>query len=146
MIIRSMTKRKGFVLYESVLMLLVTIMTLGILQQSLQILKSVQRTTFREQIRWHITQEKLQSLVSASTIARWDDGKIILKNKFIKDTKIIERYRSSTLQIRTAAKGGREPIMTNLNKIEIEKIRNLVIITTENKAGQISKMCLVSDD
>ena len=36
-------------------------------------------------------------------------------------------------------------MMTNLNDINIEKKDKLVIITTENKAGQTSQMCLIND-
>lgn len=131
-------------MYEAVLSLLITIMTLGILQQSLQLLKIIQKTSFRDQLRWHITQEKLQEVLGKAEIVEINAGKIIYKNKNMRKM-TIDRYNFRTLRITTADKGGHEPIMTNLNKINIEKIQNLVIITTENKAGQKSQMCIIND-
>ncbi|WP_162261219.1 ComGF family competence protein [Companilactobacillus kimchiensis] len=133
-------------MYEAVVALIVTIMTLGILQQSLQILKRVQNTSFREQVRWHITQEKLQSLLDENKVIDVNDQQILYLNLQTNKKWMIEKYGpivgDKMLRITTAADGGHEPILTNLQKINIEKFRNLVIITTVNKAGQKSEMCL----
>jgi len=145
MFIRCNSKRDGFILYESIVALMITIMTLGILQQSLQILRTIQQTTFRDQLRWHVTQEKLQELLGKSEIKRIDEGRIIFFDKSAQKTRIIEKYNYDTLRISEATEDVSEPIITNLSKINIEKIQNLVIITTVNKAGQKSEMYLTND-
>lgn len=145
MFIKLKNKHSGFVLYEAVVALMITIMTLGILQQSLQILHRVQQTTFRDQLRWHVTQEKLQELLLRSTLWKVDDDKIIYQNKG-EDRMVLDSYdKGRILRKTTATQGGYEPMMTNVQKLRIEKIENLVIITTENKAGQTSQMCLIND-
>lgn len=148
MFIKSQNKRPGFVLYEAVVALMITIMTLGILQQSLQILHRVQQTTFRDQLRWHITQEKLQELLGRSKLWRVDEDIIIYQNGSKEDRMVLDVYNSNggkVLRKTTATQGGYEPMMTNLKTINIEKKDKLVIITTENKAGQTSQMCLIND-
>lgn len=144
MFIKLKNKHRGFILYETVVALIITIMTLGILQQSLQILHSVQKTSFRDQVRWHITQEKLQDLLGPRKLKKVLDDKIYYFNDEDK-TMVLETYQSRMLRITTATEGGHLPVMTNIQKINIEKIENLVIITTENKAGQKSQMCIIND-
>ncbi|MQS98115.1 ComGF family competence protein [Companilactobacillus halodurans] len=143
------SKRDGFVLYEAVLSLMITIMTLGILQQSLQLLKTIQRVSFRDPLRWHISYEKLDSILSQNELVEIDNNKIIYKNKNDKNLKwVVEKYGSNILRLTAAVKGGHEPIFTNLDTdhpVTIEKIQNLVIITTVNKAGQKSQMCFIND-
>ncbi|WP_338216623.1 ComGF family competence protein [Companilactobacillus muriivasis] len=147
MFIKLKNKRSGFVLYEAVVSLMITIMTLGILQQSLQILHNVQKTTFRDQLRWHITQEKLQELLGKSQITGVFGNRLFYKdeNDKTKAIKMFGNYGRAILAIENADNGGYEPMMTNLNDINIEKKDKLVIITTENKAGQTSQMCLIND-
>jgi len=145
MFIRCNSRRKGFVLYEAIVALMVTVMTLGILQQSLQILKIVQQTSFRDQLRWHVTQEKLQELLKHNKIRRMDDKRIVFFDEATQKTRVIERYGGDTLRIVDAVEETSEPIITNLKQINIEKIQNLVIITTVNKAGQKSEMYLTND-
>lgn len=145
MFIRCNFKRKGFVLYEAIVALMIAVMTLGILQQSLQILKIVQQTSFRDQLRWHVTQEKLQELLNHNKIKRMDDKQIIFFDEATQKTRVIERYNGDMLRIVDAVGGTSEPIITNLKQINIEKIQNLVIITTVNKAGQKSEMYLTND-
>ncbi len=144
MFIKLKNNHSGFVLYESVIALLVTVLTLGVLQQSLQILHSVQKTSFREQLRWHITQEKLQDILGDSELRRVDDDRIIYKRENI--IMVIEAYdHYRILRKRKADVNGQTTILTNLTSINIEKIQNLVIITAENKAGQKSQMCIIND-
>lgn len=149
MFIKSNLPRKGFTLYETIIALMVTVMTLGILQQSLQILKIVQKTDFRDQVRWHITQEKLQNTLQDNKIVDLEKHRIVYLEKESEKKKAIEKYLTENgliLRITSTTRGGHEPIMTNLRKINIEKNGNLVIITTENKASQSSTMCLVYDE
>ena len=147
MSIKSKNEHQGFVLYEAILALLITVLTLGVLQQSLQILKAVQKTSFRDQLRWHITQEKLQDTFNNAQIISFESDKIVYFDKTKNQAMVLEKYGEEgnyILRLRTAGKGGHIPIITNLNKIHVEKIRELVIITTENKAGQISEMYLTN--
>ncbi|WP_166806664.1 ComGF family competence protein [Companilactobacillus zhachilii] len=123
---------------------MIAIMTLGALQESIQLLKTIQKTSFRDQVRWHITQEKLQDVLGKAQIIKLDEDIIIYQNDPNKRM-VLEAYGGRMLRIKTADNKGHEPIMTNLNKINIEKIQNLVIITTENKAGQKSQMCIIND-
>lgn len=51
MFIKLNQPHRGFTLYETIIALMVTILTLGVLQQSLQILKIIQQTDFQEQVR-----------------------------------------------------------------------------------------------
>lgn len=148
MSIKWKSKHSGFTLYESVIALMITVMTLGVLQQSLQILKTVQNTTFRDQLRWHITQEKLQTILKDNQIKLVTDDKVVYFDRQKKKSMVIEKYpagRLFMLRLTTSTNGGHEPIMMNLNKISIEKNRNLVIITTENHLGQKSEMYLSND-
>jgi len=138
------SRHSGFVLYEAIVALMISIMTLGILQQSLQILHNVQNTSFREQVRWHITQERLQELLSKNKVTRVYEDKIYYINEESK-TMVIDRYNFKMIRIQSADHGGHEPIMTGIQKINFEKFDNLVIITTENKAGQKSQMCIIVD-
>lgn len=145
MFMKLKNNHSGFVLYETVVSLLVAVLTLGILQQSLQILHSIQQTTFRDQLRWHVTQEKLQEILSHSELIKVSDNQFVYERE-ANERMVIGGYANNTiLRKTTATRGGYEPIMTNLNKINIEKIQNLVIITTENKAGQKSQMCIIND-
>jgi len=150
MFIKLNSKRHdGFLLYESVISLMVTIMTLGILQQSLQLMKIIQNTSYRDQLRWHITNEKLQDTIEHVNLRRVSDDKIIFNKKNQESVYVIESYgpiKNKLLRITTATAGGHEPIITNLNKIRIEKNRNLVIITTVNKADEKSVMYLTNDE
>lgn len=149
MFIKSNQPRRGFILYETIIALMVTIMTLGILQQSLQILKIVQQTDFQEQVRWHITQEKLQETLQNSKSIDLKNQRIVYLKNDEQDKRVIEKYWAKgilMLHATTVSNGGHEPIMTDLQKINIEKNGNLVIITTENKAQQKSTMCLVYDE
>lgn len=153
MSIKLKKKRPAFMLYETILSLMITVMTLGILQQSLQILQVIQRTSFRDQLRWHVTNEMLQDLLGNHEIFKVEEKQIIYfapeKSKEHKpDYKMmIEEYKNNSLKMLriTSDVGGHEPIMMNLNKIKIEKIENLVIITTENKVQQTSMMCIVNE-
>lgn len=144
MLIKLKNRHQGFVLYEAVVSLMITVMTLGILQQSLQILHVVQNTSFRDQLRWHITQEKLQDLLGPRKLKKVLNDKIYYFNDQNK-TMVLEDYQFRMLRITTATDGGHLPVMTNIQNINIEKIQNLVIITTENKAGQKSQMCIIND-
>lgn len=154
MSIKLRARRKGFVLYESVLALMITLMTLGILQQSLLIIRTVQHTTFKDQLRWHITQEKIQSEMDhALKINEVKDNHISytkpewLNNKhpaFVFN--IFGKEGNKMLRYKTAVSGGHEPILVNQKEIKIEKISNLVIITTVNKAGEKSEMYLTLDE
>ncbi len=149
MFIKYKSKHQGFILYESVLALMITIMTLGILQQSLQLLKTIQQTSFRDQLRWHITQEKLQETLSNNEIVTCDENRLVYLDKKTNKKIAIKKYgniNNFTLLLTRDDGKGYVPIITNLRKIGIEKIRNLVIITTENKAGQLSEMFLINDD
>ncbi|GEO78486.1 competence type IV pilus minor pilin ComGF [Companilactobacillus mindensis] len=157
MFMKLKSNHKAFTIYESVLALMVTILTLGVLQQSLLILKQVQNTSFREQLRWHITQEKLQSILQNNKIVKLTNSKIIYEDRTNNNQKmVIESYPDKAnskpkeqlymLRLTTAAQGGHEPIIMNLRKITIEKIRNLVIITTvNNNAGKTSEICLTNE-
>ena len=155
MFIRSTNKRHGFVLYETIVALMVTILTLGILQQALQIMKTIQNTTFNDQLRWHITQDKIQkTLNDAFEIRDVTKDKIIYSGKKLEKGEhpgfVFEVYQGNTndymLRKTTATKGGHEPILTGQQEINIEKISNLVIITTVNKAGEKSEMILTLND
>jgi len=140
-------KKEGFILYESVIALMVTLMTLGILHQSLQIMKAIQNTSSKDQLRWHITQEKLQETLGDAHLRRVTTDKIIYDKPGNKGINVIESYgpsANSMLRMRTATSGGHEPIITNLNRIYIEKSQNLVIITTVNKANETSEMYLTN--
>lgn len=135
-------------LYESILALMITIMTLGVLQQSLQLLKTIQQTSFRDQLRWHITQEKLQDKLVDKRIKSFDEDNLFYLDLKTGKTFTIKKYgheRNFNLVFSRGDEKGYVPIITNLQKIRIEKIQNLVIITTENKAGQLSEMFLVND-
>lgn len=143
-IIKLRNKHSGFVLYEAAVALMITIMILGILQQSLQILHNIQKTTFRDQVRWHINQEKLQDVLGDSQIARVYDDRIIYKRS-LEDRKMVLGKYNHFLRIENATGGGFVPVMKDLNKINFEKFDNLVIITTVNKAGQKSQMCIIVD-
>lgn len=148
MSIRWKSKRQGFLLYEAVIGLMVTILTLSILQQSLQILKVVQNTSYRDQIRWHITQEKLQSHFNNGQVTNVTENQIYFIDNVDKKLKIIEKYRGNQglmLRMRFAGKSGQEPIMTNLKKIKIEKSQNLVMITTVSKKEHTSEMYLTTN-
>lgn len=138
-------KHRGFVLYEAIIALMVTILTVGILQQSLKILQMVQQTSYREQLRWHITEDKLQQMLSNYKAGEISEDKIELVDKQTNMPKRIIKVFNFQQLIITTEKGGYEPIITNLKKIRIEKNQNLVIITTVNKAGKISQMCLTND-
>lgn len=139
------SKHRGFVLYEAIIALMVTILTVGILQQSLKILQMVQQTSYREQLRWHITEDKLQQMLSNYKAGEISEDKIELIDKQTNMPKRIIKVFNFRQLIITTEKGGYEPIITNLKKIRIEKNQNLVIITTVNKAGKISQMCLTND-
>lgn len=139
------SKHRGFVLYEAIIALMVTILTVGILQQSLKILQMVQQTSYREQLRWHITEDKLQQMLSNYKAGEISEDKIELIDKQTNMPKRIIKVFNFQQLIITTEKGGYEPIITNLKKIRIEKNQNLVIITTVNKAGKISQMCLTND-
>ncbi|HIY91981.1 ComGF family competence protein [Companilactobacillus sp. HBUAS56275] len=154
MSIKSKVKRKGFVLYESILALMITLMTLGILQQSLLIMRTVQHTTFKDQLRWHVTQEKLQSELDHALKIDEITNKHIIYTKpewlgkshpaFVFD--IFGNEGNKMLRYKTAVAGGHEPILMNQKEIKIEKGSNLVIITTVNKAGEKSEMYLTLDE
>lgn len=139
------SKHRSFVLYEAIIALMVTILTVGILQQSLKILQMVQQTSYREQLRWHITEDKLQQMLSNYKVGEISEDKIELIDKQTNMPKRIIKVFNFQQLIITTEKGGYEPIITNLKKIRIEKNQNLVIITTVNKAGKISQMCLTND-
>lgn len=158
---KSKLRHKAFTIYESILALMVTILTLGILQQSLLILRQVQKTTFRDQLRWHITQEKLQDTLQNNKIVELTNLKIIYEDRNNNNQRmVLERYQDDPvikpnqklenqpymLRLTTATQGGHEPIIMNLSKITIEKIRNLVIITTVNSnTGKTSEICLLNE-
>ena len=149
MFIKLNQPHRGFTLYETIIALMVTILTLGVLQQSLQILKIIQQTDFQEQVRWHITQEKLQTVLQNSKIINLKNQRIVYSSNDEQNKRVIEKYWAGgklMLHATTVLNGGHEPIMTDLRKINIEKNGNLVIITTENKAQQKSMMCLVYND
>lgn len=139
-------KRSGFILYEAVIALMITIMTLGILQQALQIMKSIQNTSFKNQITWHVTNERLQDKFvhdGINGIAR--DHVIFHHDKLTRKIYADDMKNAKALKIVTADVGGSETIMANLKQIKIEKIQNLVIITTVNSADEMSEMYLTND-
>lgn len=150
--LKNNVRHKGFMLYESIVALMVTILTISVLQQSLQLMKSIQNTIFREQLRWHITQEKLQSMLDdAYEIRKITSSQIIFSKTKLLDKKhpvfvLSIREDKGTydrmLRITTATNGGHEPILMHQREIKIEKISNLVIITTVNQAGEKSEMYL----
>ncbi|TGD21293.1 hypothetical protein EGT49_11515 [Companilactobacillus suantsaicola] len=155
MFIKSKNNRSGFVLYEAIVALLVAILTLGVLQQALQLMKTIQNTTFNDQLRWHITQDKIQkTLDDAYEIREVGKNKIVYTEKELREGYhhgfVFEVYQSGfenyMLRKTTATVGGHEPILTGQKEINIEKISNLVIITTVNKAGEKSEMILTLND
>lgn len=145
--IKSNQKRSGFILYEAVIALMIAIMTLGILQQALQIMKSIQNTSYKDQLTWHITNERLQDKFEHMKIRVCDKDKVIFhQEKLTKKIYVDESNHHKVLKIAVADINQEETVMTNLKQIKIEKIQNLVIITTVNNANEMSELYLTNDD
>ncbi|WP_025024789.1 hypothetical protein [Companilactobacillus nodensis] len=92
-------------LAEAVIALLVTVMTLGILQQSLQIVKKVESNTRSEVLRWHISNERIQDLFLHSKVLESNDQQIIFEVSGNKRYSI-ESYQNNMLRMTGAEVGG----------------------------------------
>ncbi|WP_334330300.1 competence type IV pilus minor pilin ComGF [Companilactobacillus sp. HBUAS59699] len=139
-------RRKGFILAEAVIALLVTVMILGILQQSLQIVKKVQSNTRSEVLRWHIYNERIQDLFLHSKVTKMADHKIVFE---VSDTKryAIEAYdNNNMLRMTGADMGGHMPIVTGLKDIKFERKNNIYIIQTIDKNNRKSEMYLINEE
>ncbi len=99
------SRHEGFMLAEAVIALLVTVMTLGILQQSLQIVKKVESNTRSEVLRWHISNERIQDLFLHSKVLESNDQQIIFEVSGNKRYSI-ESYQNNMLRMTGAEVGG----------------------------------------
>lgn len=139
-------RREGFLLAEAVIALLVTVMTLGILQQSLQIVKKVQFNTRSEVLRWHVYNERIQELFLHSKVTVMGDHHIVFE---VSDTKsyALESYdNDSMLRMTGADMGGHMPIITGLISINFERKGNIYIIHTIDKNNRKSEMYLINEE
>ncbi|APX72389.1 ComGF family competence protein [Companilactobacillus allii] len=140
-------KRSGFMLAEAAVALLVAIITLGILNQSLQIARNVHHNTRSELLRWHITNEKLQNdYFIHADIKNVKSNSItfsIIKNGEKKDYEL-NSYDDKVLRL-TTPNGGYMPILKNLIYINISKNGNLITIITRDKTNRKSEMFLINE-
>ncbi|KRK80315.1 hypothetical protein FD03_GL002230 [Companilactobacillus nodensis DSM 19682 = JCM 14932 = NBRC 107160] len=131
-------------LAEAVIALLVTVMTLGILQQSLQIVKKVESNTRSEVLRWHISNERIQDLFLHSKVLESNDQQIIFEVSGNKRYSI-ESYQNNMLRMTGAEVGGHMPVLVNLKKIKFEQKGNVYVIRTTDKSGRKSEMYLINE-
>ncbi len=138
------SRHEGFMLAEAVIALLVTVMTLGILQQSLQIVKKVESNTRSEVLRWHISNERIQDLFLHSKVLESNDQQIIFEVSGNKRYSI-ESYQNNMLRMTGAEVGGHMPVLVNLKKIKFEQKGNVYVIRTTDKSGRKSEMYLINE-
>lgn len=138
-------RRKGFVLAEAVIALLVTVMTLGILQQSLQIVSKVQTNTRSEVLRWHIYNERIQDMFLNARIIDFQDHHIVFESTNNKNYTIESYSNDSMLRMTGAEMGGHMPIITGLKSIQFERNKDIYIIRTIDKMNRKSEMYLINE-
>lgn len=137
-------KRKGFMLAEAAVTIVVAILTLGILNQAIGIVKTVSRSTHSEILRWHISNEKLQDKILHSTVTNISDTRM----QFITDdgkTYILEEHTRDKMLRLTTPTGGHMPILTKLTYVHFKRNGNLIIIITKDKSNRKSEMYLIND-
>lgn len=145
-------KHEGFMLAEVAVALLVIVITLGMLNQALQIVQTVHNNTRSELLRWHISNEKLQDKFLHADIksVRRDSirFRVIEENEQkVKEPKDYElsSYNNDKMLRLTTPNGGHMPILTNLIYIYIVKDGNLITIITRDKTNRKSEMYLINE-
>lgn len=139
--------RKGILLSEALIYLLVSVMVLGILQMTLKMSSGVTEHLNASQLRWHITNERLEKEIANKTLELSSDNKT-LKAKSPKpdgtyDIRIIQFYKKMLRY--TTGKGGHVPLVENVSG-QIDLKGNLVKITMFDKNKNKSEMYLVKND
>ncbi|MFD1417876.1 competence type IV pilus minor pilin ComGF [Companilactobacillus keshanensis] len=137
-------KRHGMVLAETLLALLVTVLVLGILQQTLKVIKNVPDNLNAEQVRWHMTNEYIQENFQGEKIKEYTPNKLNFENKNgSKSAHVLEFYHDM-LRTRTE-QGGHIPLVMNLKKCTFKIKKDLIIIKMIDKKNRISEMYLTND-
>ncbi len=131
-------------LAETIIALLVTTLILGILQQSLKIVKNVPDNLNANQIRWHMTNEYIQNQFQGEFLKDKKSKKLIFddKNK-IGGAHILEFYQNM-LRVRSE-EGGHVPLITGLKSGSFKVDGDVIVIRIVNKKNQISEMYVTND-
>ncbi|WP_164509311.1 ComGF family competence protein [Companilactobacillus jidongensis] len=132
-------------LAEAVIALLVTVMTLGILQQSLQIVKKVESNTRSEVLRWHVSNERIQDLFLYAKVLNSTEQKIVFEVSEDKRYSIESYKNGDMLRMTGAESGGHMPILVNLKHIKFEQKESIYIIHTIDKFDRKSEMYLINE-
>lgn len=125
-------KRSGFFLTEAIVSLLVTALTLTILQQSLNLFGLIIDRNDHANIRVHVVEDRLQSYLTDKTIflSSKNSHKLMVNDAVNPDGsthyKAFELYKNY-LRLEDS-RGGFEPILGDVEQIDFKRLDNILII------------------
>ena len=134
-------KRPGFLLYEAVVTLIVTVMTLGILQQCLLLTQQIHRDFENDSFRLQVTLLHLQETLAAAENVAVENGRITYQVN--NEHYLIENYHDRLLRLRKAEAGGHLPLITQLKQCQIFARGNLIVIAIRDQKNKLSELYLV---
>lgn len=137
-------RRSGFMLSENLLALLVTILVIGILQQTLKIIKNVPENMNADQIRWHMTNEYIQDKFQGEHLKSVTQKKLIFNAEDESSSVHVLEFYQDMLRFRSEA-GGHVPLITGLKRGNFIVKDDLIVIKMTNKQNQVSEMYLTND-
>lgn len=138
-------KHPGFMLSESLIALLVTILVIGLLQQTLKVVKSVPENLNADQIRWHMTNEYIQDKFQGEHLKSVAQKKLIFDSNDDNSKVHVLEFYQDMLRFRSEA-GGHVPLVTGLKKGNFIVKDDLIVIKMTNKENQVSEMYLTNDN
>lgn len=132
-------EKDGFLLSEAVLALFVTVLTILILQQITILSHKVMNLESYSNIRTHIVKDRLEELFDGKELTPLDKRlKISDTNK--DGTQFQASLRLSNEVLNESINGGFEPIIANVKKFEVKRIRNSLLLTITLKNGTETEM------
>lgn len=131
-------------LSENLVALLVTILVIGILQQTLKIIKNVPENMNADQIRWHMTNEYIQDKFRGEHLKSVTQKKLIFNAEDEYSSVHVLEFYQDMLRFRSEA-GGHVPLITGLKRGNFIVKDDLIIIKMTNKQNQVSEMYLTND-
>jgi len=137
-------RRSGMVLAETLIALLVTIMVLGVLQQTLKIIKNVPDNLNAEQVRWHMTNEYIQENFGDEKIKTSKPTRVSFYSSDGSGSSHVLEFYKDMLRTRTE-QGGHVPLVMNLNNCTFKVKKDLIIIRMTDKKNRVSEMYLTND-
>ncbi len=141
------TRRRGFLLGEAIIALMVSILTILMMQLCLQLISKSSQLNVRDNIRMHVVEARIQSILKDKTVYVDSDNQRLYysagnDSQGESDIKSFERTDQYLRQ--KDEHGGFEPVLNNVKRFNILKKSKSVQLTIVDSSNRVTEM-FISD-